>query len=342
MAYGSCVVEIGKNVSWETLVKNSCIRKRSIPLPLTVLTINEQNRFPDIPLPIVGENIVDDPASQAQEEKTAAQFQQEIARRLGKTSHKEAFVLIHGNFASFDDAVFMTAGFWHFLGRQGVPITYSWPAGGPGNMLHRYTYDTTSGAFTVYHLKQFLKYLAACPELEKINIISHSQGTNIICNAIRELIIEARAAGQNPLTHYKIGNVILAAPDIDYSVALQRIAAEKFYTGVERLTVYVSQQDKVLGVADWLFRSERLGQVQIGDISDAIRKRGEKVRRTDIIDADVKTGSGGHYYFYTSPAVSSDLILLLRDNCEPGTQNGRPLLPIAKNYWKITDDYLKK
>jgi esterase/lipase superfamily enzyme len=342
MAYGSCEVEIGKNVSWDILVKNSCTSKRMVSLPLTVLTIREKNRFPETPLSLAaeGENIVIDPASLAEENKIAEQFQREIARRLQMTPRKEAYIFVHGNFASFDDAMFMFAGLWHFMGRQGVPIVYSWPAGSPGGMLRRYTYDTTSGAFTVYHLKQFLRWVAATPNLEKIHILSHSQGTNVICNAIRELIIEARAAGQDPQTRLKIGNLVLAAPDIDYDVALQRMATERFYTAMYRVTIYTSQHDKMLGAADWLFRQERVGQVKVADFSPALRSRGGLIRRVDVIDANVKADPDGHYYFYASSAVSSDLILLLRDNRDPGRQNGRPLIPVAQNYWKITDDYL--
>lgn len=343
MAYGSALVEIGKDVTWEELIQNSCTRKRSVSLPLSILTIEEQNRFPETPLPLaeVDGKIVIDPQRQAEEDQVAIRLQQEIAQRLTKTNHKEAYLFIHGNFATFEDGVFMTAGFWHFLGRQGIPIAYSWPAGSKGGMLRQYTYDSTSGAFTVYHLKQFLRFLASCPQLEKIHIISHSQGTNVICNAVRELIIEARAAGEDPLKLYKIGNLVLAAPDIDYDVALQRIAAERFYTGVEHVTIYVSKRDKMLGTADWLFQSERLGQLQVTEIPQTIRLRGSRIRSTDIITAEVKAESKGHYYFYTSPAVSSDLILLLRDNRKPGIENGRPLLQLDQNFWKITDKYLK-
>ena len=107
------------------------------------------------------------------------------------------------------------------------------------------------------------------------------------------------------------------------------------YTGVERLTIYASDHDEMLGAADWLFPNERLGQVRISDISEAIRKRGAQIRRTDVITADVKAESHGHYYFYTSPAVSSDLILLLRDNHDPGQANGRPLINVDSelNFW---------
>ena len=53
----------------------------------------------------------------------------------------------------------------------------------------------------------------------------------------------------------------------------------------------------------------------------------------------VKAEFVGHSYFYTSPAVSSDLILLLRDNRDPGSSNGRPLIQLGNNFWQIQDGY---
>ncbi|QQO54308.1 MAG: alpha/beta hydrolase [Thiohalocapsa sp. PB-PSB1] len=34
---------------------------------------------------------------------------------------------MHGVATGFDDAVLDLASIWHFLGREGVPIAYTWP-----------------------------------------------------------------------------------------------------------------------------------------------------------------------------------------------------------------------
>ena len=44
------------------------------------------------------------------------------------------------------------AEFWHFLGRLGVPLKYTWPAGRPG--LNGYSYDRESSEFTVNHRRR--------------------------------------------------------------------------------------------------------------------------------------------------------------------------------------------
>jgi hypothetical protein len=48
---------------------------------------------------------------------------------------------------------------------------------------------------------------------------------------------------------------------------------------------------------------------------------------------------GRHYYFCSDPAVSSDLLLLLRDNRRPGAENGRPLAREVGGLWRIDPDY---
>jgi hypothetical protein len=50
-------------------------------------------------------------------------------------------------------------------------------------------------------------------------------------------------------------------------------------------------------------------------------------------------GAHGHSYFRENPAVSSDLVLTLRYERDPGVENGRPLANIQGHFWAIDDDY---
>ena len=46
----------------------------------------------------------------------------------------------------------------------------------------------------------------------------------------------------------------------------------------------------------------------------------------------------GHSYFRDAPTVSSDLVLLLRDDLDPGAP-GRPLEPIGLRFWRVPAGY---
>jgi esterase/lipase superfamily enzyme len=340
LAVGSCVVEIGQNVSWDTLVEQSQQAERSQTLPLRIRTITEQVRFPATPMPFVLHNGQPTltPEAQAAYEHTAEQVRQEIRRRLTLTPHKAAYVYVHGYNNTFEDGAVVIAELWHFLGRQGVPILYTWPAGSGGG-LRGYTHDRESGEFTVFHLKQFLRLLASIPELEQLHLIAHSRGTDVLTSALRELYIETYAAGQTFRHVYKIRNVVLAAADLDLEVVTQRLAAEYVGLGTDRTTIYVSDTDKAIGFSGCLFMSfRRIGQLRPEDLTDEQRHHLERVARTQLIDARVPTGLIGHAYFYRHPAVSADLILLLRDQLEPGSP-GRPLQKRGANFWQITPGY---
>ncbi len=212
---------------------------------------------------------MDDPAVLARDEEVAAHFRQEVRRRLALTPHKEVYIFVHGFNNTFDYAASVLAEFWHFGGRIGVPVFYSWPAGAPG-LLRGYTHDRESGQFTIHHLKQFLRLVPSIPEVRRIHVITHSRGTAVTCNALRELLLEDRAAGRDPRQALRIGNIVLASPDIDVDVFFQRFVADRFYQVAEHITIYCSEEDRALALSRFLFDSRRrLGRVRPIDLDEA-------------------------------------------------------------------------
>lgn len=214
LGYGLATVNIGRDISWPDLVKDSRTQHRQNGLPLWLGAVHEQGRFPSTPLAVVEEHGVVRESPQALRDLAAAQqkFGEFVGSRLARTPNKDAYVFVHGFNNTFEDAAFVIAELWHFMGRQGVPFINTWPAG------RSYAYDRESGEYTVFHFKQFLRALAACPELRSINIIAHSRGTDVTLTTLRELNIACRAAGQDTRAQLKLGTLILAAADLDLQV----------------------------------------------------------------------------------------------------------------------------
>jgi esterase/lipase superfamily enzyme len=80
LAVGSCVIEIGQDVTWDTLVQESQQAERTQPLPLHIRAMTEQVRFPATPMPFVlhnGQPTVA-PAVQEAYEHAAAQVRQDL------------------------------------------------------------------------------------------------------------------------------------------------------------------------------------------------------------------------------------------------------------------------
>jgi esterase/lipase superfamily enzyme len=103
-------------------------------------------------------------------------------------------------------------------------------------------------------------------------------------------------------------------------------------------TVYVSPKDTAIGLSEAFNRSKRrLGRLDVEDIKPAHRQRLADVDKVDIVEARVKADAFGHSYYHANPAVSSDLLLLIRYGAEPGSPE-RPLREIIPNYWLLDDE----
>ena len=311
------------------------------PPALEIESVEELVRFPATPyLYRVGDRgrITIEPGVAAELEQTKAQAREEILKRLALTPRKEVFLDVHGVGVGFDNAVLSLAEFWHFMGREGVPIAYTWPAGSKG--LFFYTVDRESGEFTVLHLKQFLRFLAGMPEIERIHISAHSRGTDVAVTALRELIIEARAKGLDPRKVLKVENLILAAADMDAEVEMQRVVGEAMGPAFGRVTIYSNAEDRALAAARSLFSSRhRLGTLTPSELTERQR---EFVRRSANLDVIVYEGSGGGFFrhgYFTDPVVSSDMLMLLRYGWRPGEGERRGLERLDENIWRIDDAY---
>jgi esterase/lipase superfamily enzyme len=341
LAVGTTVVDLGKNATWEELAEASRTQSRIGAFKLSLVSIDEFTRMPPTPTPyeVIDGKVVENREIVAARDAAAARFQDEVKRRLALTPRKDVYLYVHGFNNTFEDAAFALAELWHFFGREGLPIVYTWPAGHPG--IFGYTYDRESSEFTVFHLKQVIRWLSEQPEIENIHLIAHSRGTDVATSAFRELVIWARGAGLNPREQFKIKNIVLAAPDLDVQVLSQRIAAEYLALAVDQATLYTSSEDKAIGIAEWLFASPR-GRVGTWTIEKLDEEEITRMKayggRVTIVDFEGESTGYGHDYFRTNPAVSSDLVLMIRQGLKPG-EAGRPLENSGLNFWLIPDGY---
>ena len=349
LAFGEAVVNIDGDTTWEKLVLDARTGKRSPALNLGIKSVTERARGPRDSVAYYGPdgNMVVTGEGAQQLDVMTSTVHDMLRERLATSPRKEILLYVHGVKTSFDEALYTTAELWHYLGREFVPIAYSWPAGKKG-LVRGYNYDRESSEFTVFHFKRFLQWTAALPEVEGIHIIAHSRGTDVVLTAIRELVIAARAAGEIPQERLKLGNVVIAAPDINIEVSLQRTEREGTRWAAERWTTYTSAQDKAIGSSEWLFGGGRYGKARYENIDDFARiwvenfSNVEAISHDSVVQYEGRSGGAfGHNYFRSNPAVSSDLVLTVRYGFSPGAENGRPLDPVEGLFWKIDDDYLK-
>lgn len=338
MAFGASTVAFGNDQSWQTLSAASGQRTRAKKLPLNIVENKEILRFEPTPTRfrvVNGKPVKLSEAVVSYNRKRAA-FQDEIREQMRIAGKNEVIIFVHGFNNSFEDGVFSLSDIWHFSGRNGVPIAYSWPAGAGG--LFGYFKDRESGEFTVFHMKELLTQLSEIPELRKIHIVAHSRGTDVTTTALRELIIAVRSQGKNPKTVLKIENLIMAAPDLDFSVVRQRLIAEGFGASMGQITVYMNRGDTALGISQRLMAGQRLGKLTSGDLKPAEREIFEEVKTVNFINVEGVRGLTGHAYYRTNRNVLSDIATIIRQSAVPGSPS-RPLDRIDGNFWNMPSEY---
>jgi esterase/lipase superfamily enzyme len=227
------------------------------------------------------------------------------------------------------------------MGRVGVPIAYTWPAGLGG--IRGYAYDRESGEFTVGHLREFIRSVATCPGVERVHLVAHSLGVHVTISALLELHLIYAAQGKSTQCELKLENLVLAAPDVDEELFMQRFVGENLLKAARRTTIYASQYDKAIELSDIIFASRRrLGTLAVKDFSPKMKQGLAKLPNVQFIECKVSGWLLSHSYVFTHPAALSDLILVLRDRRDPGAANGRPLRQRAEGIWELTDDYLAR
>ena len=109
---------------------------------------------------------------------------------------------------------------------------------------------------------------------------------------------------------------------------------------VENLEGCLAAVRRALGIAEWLFSSpRRIGKFRPEYYDEVELERSARIRNIDVVDSRVRTDFLGHAYFLSNPATLSDVILKLRYDRAPGTENGRPLTEVAPNFYILDDNY---
>jgi esterase/lipase superfamily enzyme len=342
LAFGTATVALKPEPTWKELIADSTRETRKLSYALQRANCKEVGGFdPALDrLEPQGCGIQLAPAAVSDFLAQQRKFHSLLSDRLTHAAQKDVYVFVHGFNNTFDDAVFRAAEVWHFMGRAGVPVVYSWPAGYGG--LRGYAYDRESGEFTVFHLKYFLQMVASCPNVERVHVIAHSRGCDVAVSALRELHIACQARGQDTQAELKLENLVLAAPDLDQDVFMQRFMAENLLRAAKRTTIYTSTTDQALELADVVFASRRrVGALGPHDFSPQVRQVLAKLPNLQFIDCKVTHYSTSHDYVFAHPAALSDLILVLRERRGPGPENGRPLRSVD-GIWELTNEYPHK
>ncbi|NDW47715.1 alpha/beta hydrolase [Ruegeria sp. PrR005] len=337
LAFGRATVSFDGVTSWPKLVELTKAGPGRRPPRLSLAGFRDEIRFARSPLPAERREgrVVTEARAQRDYDAYAARFREMMGAQVRRSGTGAVLIYVHGFANDFPEALTTLANVWHYAGRRSIPMAFSWPAGNPG--LLKYFRDSESGDFSVYHFKEVLDLLASVPEVEQIDIVAHSRGTDVATSALRELVIRERARGNQPKLTMKTGTLILAAPDLDVGTVRQRLISERFSEAFEQVSVYINPRDQALAYSSFLTQEARFGRLDATDFAPGELASLRKVGLVHFIRVE-GAGGLGHSYFRDNPGVMSDMALTLRTRAFPGGTL-RPLTLDHENIWTLHSDY---
>jgi esterase/lipase superfamily enzyme len=243
----------------------------------------------------------------------------EIAR-FPQKDNGNIVIYLHGYNIDFEKSCRRSALFQRAIGLHNRLLLFSWPA--DGNML-KYTWDESDLVWSVPHIAQFIEEVVKRAGKRKVDVVAHSLGARGVVQALNRL-------AYNKPPNVILNELVLIAPDIDTDIFRQELPVIK--SSVNRLTVYVSENDKALRLSHEVHGYPRLGEA--GENLTIF----EGVETIDISEISNRRISG-HLYHLFNPEVIEDLTQLLHTGL---SASRRSSLKIERNndlpYWQMMTD----
>ncbi len=284
-------------------------------------------------LPFSVADLISDAPSEAEMDLAGKVFAEAINAQLAKSENKDVQIYIHGYNVDFEYSTLVGRELEHFLGYQGVFITYNWAA-----TPNRFAYfrDQESATATRRNLRSLVEFLSDNTDASRINLIGYSAGSRLTFEVAYQIALLNRS-GDGP----RLGNVILISSDLDRSFVGHALA-DGILRSLDQLSIYTSGTDSALAMSSLVFGRDRLGQSwdPEEDVWPELEERLaslDKLEIIDVTDAEESSLGNGHAFFRTSPWASSDIFLSL---LTPLTADERGLVRLqGKAVWTFPADY---
>ncbi|MFG1371761.1 alpha/beta hydrolase [Xanthobacter oligotrophicus] len=182
------------------------------------------------------------------EQEFLRDMKSELARR--PAGQRKVFIFVHGYNTQFSEALYRLAQMAHDADAPAVPVLFTWASRAT---TEAYVYDNNSATAARDNLEETIR-LAFGSGADEVSIMAHSMGNWVTVEALRQIRISGKPVPQN-----KVGNIILAAPDIDVDVFKSQL--KRFGKPAKPFVVIVSRDDKALGFSEFIAgKKQRLGE----------------------------------------------------------------------------------
>lgn len=218
------------------------------------------------------------------------EVRQEMRGRSGGTG--QVLVFVHGYNTRYEEAVYWLAQFVHDSGYKGTAVLFTWPSLGKAR---GYLADREASTYSRDYLEQALLQLAGLKEVKEIDLLAHSMGNWLAVETLRQ----AKLKG-NGQFNGKLGEVILASPDLDVNVF--RTQLDVIGPLRRPMTVVVSSDDAALGLSTKLAGGVyRAGMVDVRDPRVIAAAKRYNLRVIDL--TAVNDGDSSHHSKFSRSSV---------------------------------------
>jgi esterase/lipase superfamily enzyme len=223
---------------------------------------------------------------------TETAFLEEISVRATGEADRDVLLYVHGYDINLNEARFRTAQIIVDSGFAGTPVLFTWDSISRSG-LAAYEADKESATVARDELEKLILDLSHVRGVRRIHVLAHSMGAWLAMESLRAIAISG-----NPDLGGKLGEVMLAAPDIDLSVFSQQLSR----VGAEHVTVFVSSTDRAL-----LLSSRIAGdRPRLGALDPSNPESRETLRTLGVSVYDLSrlnTDFVGHNTFAEVPSV---------------------------------------
>ncbi len=227
-----------------------------------------------------------------------AAFFDEVRACADKYPDGHALFFLHGYKNTFEDAAIRAAQLAFDLGVPGPVAFFSWPSRGS---VVQYIADGATIEASEQHIADFFVDFVARSGASKVHVIAHSMGNRALLRAIEQITHRGLST--------KVGQVFLAAPDVDRDVFVR--LAPLYARIAERTTLYASDGDRAVQLAAVLADAPRAGYFEPYTIAPGV----DTVAVPDF-DIDLL----GHAYFAQAEALLHDMHGQMLADRPPGRQ----------------------
>ena len=263
-----------------------------------------------------------------------------IRGQVEASSFRSLLININGFRERFPSALRKTAFLAHVLDIDTPMLVFDWP-GDQGNGPRRYLRAQAIARESGVELARAIERIVRDVQPERLWIVANSMGAEVVVSAFSELYKQNDMADSET----EIEHVILTAPDISHQEFGSQFR-HKILALSEKLTVYVSSNDRALLMSRVINRGRRLGESTVDpsnpdqwdEAASALELVTPGNNQISLIDiTPVNRTRNFHNFSLETPEFFDDLYLRLSNEENPTSRlRYRVTTASGDEYWVLT------